>query len=295
MPGAVTARRRAWWQQARALATGDDGERLALLRVLVTGYAVAYLVIRAPQLWDLAALADTAPGRWDPVGPFTLVDQPWPAWAVRALIPATIVAGVLAALGRAWALTAPATAIGVLLLTSYESSWGQILHTENLLVLHLIVLAVAAVVDGGTGARRTQDLAPRVMVVIVVVAYVLAGWAKLRVSGWHWVSGDALLHHVAHDGLRKELVGSWSSPIGAWAVGHPWVFPPIAALSLLVELAAPLALLGGRIRDLWVAGAWLFHLGVLVVMAILFPYQLTLVAFAPLFVARVLRPSCPSR
>ncbi|QGG96203.1 hypothetical protein [Actinomarinicola tropica] len=279
----------------RRLATGDDAARLALLRVLVTGYAVGYLLIRAPHLWDLAALADDAPGRWSPVGPFTFVAEPWPPSAVRALVPLTIVVGLSALLGRAWSITAPAAAVGVLLLTSYASSWGQVFHTENLLVLHLLVLAAAAVVDGGTGARRTGELAPRAMAVVVVVAYVLAGWAKLRASGWGWVSGDALLHHVAHDNLRKVLVGDWYSPIGAWAVGHPWVFRPMAALSLVVELAAPLALLGGRLRRAWVAGAWLFHLGVLAIMAILFPYQLTGVAFAAVLVARPLRPDRPSR
>lgn len=294
MPGAVLVTRPSL-EAARRAAAGDHAERLALLRVLVTGYAVAYLVIRAAQLWDLAALADTAPGRWDPVGPLALLGEPWPPTVVRSLVPVTVAVGLLAVLGRAWTLTAPATAVGMLLLTSYESSWGQIFHTENLLVLHLIVLAAAAVVDGGTGARRTGELAPRAMVVIVVVAYVLAGWAKLRVSGWHWVSGDALLHHVAHDGLRKELVGSWSSPIGGWAVGHPWVFRPIAALSLLVELAAPVVLLGGRLRTAWVAGAWSFHVGVLAVMAILFPYQLTGVGFAAVLVAAPLRRPWTSR
>lgn len=291
-PRAVT---RPWWRTWLELAHGDDRDRLALLRVLMTGYAVAYLCIRAPHLWDVAALADAAPGRWAPVGPLSLLDQPWSPAVVRTLLPATLVVAVLAALGRAWALTAPATALGVLLLTSYLSSWGQIFHTENLLVLHLLVLAVAAVVDGGTEPSRTGELAPRAMAVVVVVAYVLAGWAKLRVSGWGWVTGDALLHHVAHDNLRKVLVGDWYSPIGAWAVGHAWVFTPAAALSLLVELAAPLALLGGRLRTAWVAGAWLFHLGVLAVMAILFPYQLTGVAFAAVLVARPLRPAVRSR
>jgi len=50
-----------------------------------------------------------------------------------------------------------------------------------------------------------------------------------------------------------------------------------------VELGAWVALLGGRWRNVWVVGAWLFHLGVLAVMAIVFPYQLSGVAFAPFF------------
>jgi hypothetical protein len=43
------------------------------------------------------------------------------------------------------------------------------------------------------------------------------------------------------------------------------------------------ALLSGRWRTAWVVAAWLFHVGVLASMAILFPYQLTGVAFAAFF------------
>jgi hypothetical protein len=57
---------------------------------------------------------------------------------------------------------------------------------------------------------------------------------------------------------------------------------------LAVELGAPLALLGGRIRTAWIAAAWLFHLGVLVLMAILFIYPLTGVAYASMLRPEVL-------
>ena len=48
---------------------------------------------------------------------------------------------------------------------------------------------------------------------------------------------------------------------------------------MVVELGAPLALIPGRIRYTWVAVAWAFHLGVLLLMAISFPYQLLGVAY----------------
>jgi hypothetical protein len=50
-----------------------------------------------------------------------------------------------------------------------------------------------------------------------------------------------------------------------------------------VELGAPLALLDRRLRVLWAIAAWTFHLGVLALMGIGFPYPLTGVAFASLF------------
>src|SRR5690606_12722283 len=117
------------------------------LRVLVTGYAVVYLVVRAPHLWDVADLGALAPDRWAPVGPLVAWDAPWPAAAVRVALVLTIVAALGATLGRFWVVSGPAAAAGVLVLTSYRSSWGQIFHTENLLVLHLLVLAVVALTD----------------------------------------------------------------------------------------------------------------------------------------------------
>jgi len=52
--------------------------------------------------------------------------------------------------------------------------------------------------------------------------------------------------------------------------------------SMVVELTAPLAVLGSRrMRFGWVGIVWGFHIGVLALMAILFPYQLLFVAFLP--------------
>jgi hypothetical protein len=126
---------------------------------------------------------------------------------------------------------------------------------------------------------------------IVVITYVLAGVAKLRIAGWSWLDGDVLRHLVAHDNLRKAVLGDTHSPLGTALVAHRWVFTPMAIASLLVELGAPLALLGGRVRTAWVAAAWTFHVGVLLLMAVLFAYPLVGVAFAPFFALERLVPA----
>jgi hypothetical protein len=56
----------------------------------------------------------------------------------------------------------------------------------------------------------------------------------------------------------------------------------MAVAALAVELGAPLALVRPRWGYVWVAAAWGFHVGVLALMAIVFPYQLLGIAFAPL-------------
>src|SRR5690606_19115262 len=83
--------------------------------------------------------------------------------------------------------------------------------------------------------------------------------------------------------LRKAELGASYSIIGAFAVRYDWIFPPLAGLSLLIELGAPVALFGRRIGMIWCALAWSFHFGVLVIMAILFHYPLLGVAYASFF------------
>jgi hypothetical protein len=77
-------------------------------------------------------------------------------------------------------------------------------------------------------------------------------------------------------------------------VPHAWFFTPLAFFTLAVELGAPLAL-HRRIARAWVCAAWLFHAGILALMAIVFPYPLAGVAFAPFFPLERIRLRRPAR
>mgnify|MGYP007001774943 CR=1 FL=1 len=66
-------------------------------------------------------------------------------------------------------------------------------------------------------------------------------------------------------------------------VEQAWLLPPMAGASVAVELAAPVALLGGRLRTVWVVSAWLMHAAIAALMLVGFPYPLFLVAFALFF------------
>ena len=73
------------------------------------------------------------------------------------------------------------------------------------------------------------------------------------------------------------------------ALGN-WCFAPapegrLRALTLVIELGAPLALVGRRIAYVWAITAWAFHVGVALLMNILFPYPLLGFAFLPLLPA----------
>ena len=250
-------------------------ERLVVVRRLVAAWSVGWVVVRFAYL---RGLADLPEARWEPVGVLAPLDRPPSSAVVLAVLLAAVGLGAWVALDRAPRPAVVGWAVAVLLITTWASSWGQLFHTENLLALHALVLGAGALL----WRRPDPALLVRALAVVTVVAYVVAGVAKLRGSGLGWLTGDVLRDQVAFDNARKAVIGGATSPIGTRLVEHAWLWPPLALGSLVVELGAPLALLHRRVATAWVAAAWCFHVGVLALMAIGFPYQLALVAFTPL-------------
>jgi len=115
--------------------------------------------------------------------------------------------------------------------------------------------------------------------------------AKLNHAAIEWATGDILRNYVAYDNLRKVELGDWHSPLEASLVQHGWIFKPLAFLTLAAELFAPLAFFGRRSRTVWVVVIWTFHVGVFATMAIIFPYQISGVAFASFFGVECLLPT----
>jgi hypothetical protein len=261
-------------------------ERLAVLRILVGSFAVLYLLVRLPVFLDLAAGGD----RLDPVGLLWWVTEPLPAALVSLWIVATVALGVAFTAGAGARLTGPAFALAMLLLATYRSSWGQLLWFENLMVLQLLIVgfsrsadawSVDARLDGrSTEASATYGWPMRLAALVTVATYVLAGVAKLRIGGLEWVWGDTLRNHIAFSAARLELFGETSSALGRTVVTHDQLLRPLAALTVAIELAAPVALIGGWIRTTWVVLAWSMHAAIAALMFVVFPFPLFLVAFA---------------
>lgn len=260
--------------------------RLRLLRIVVGGYALVYLVARVAHLNAVVGYAASA---FRPVGVVRALEQPLPAAGVHGAYALAVLTGALFTAGVAYRWVAPAFAALLLWVTSYRHSFGMIFHTDNLLVLHVLLLAFAPagraprVGDASTEPQTERSWVPRAMCLVTVATYVVAGAAKLTHTGWSWAGGEPLREQIAYDALRKIELGSTYSPLGPWLLGQTWLFAPLSAVSLATELLAPLALLGARTAAVWCACAWSFHAGVLALMAIAFPYPLSGCAFAAFF------------
>jgi len=275
--------------RSSVLAATAPPERLAAFRAALGVFALSYLILRAPVLLQLR---DRTAGGFAGVGVLAWLDEPIDDRLVTGLVIVAIVAGVGFTVGAWFRVAGPAFALSTLVLTTYRSSWGQLLHFENLMVLHLLIVAFAASadawsIDARRAVRRSTDrdyTSPlRLSCIVVVVAYVIAGIAKLRYGGTEWIVGDTLRNHIAYSAARLDLLGGTPSPLARPVVDQAWMLSPMAAASVAIELSAPLALLGGWWRNGWVIAAWVMHVAIAALMLVTFPYPLFLVAFLPFF------------
>ncbi len=266
-------------------------ERLAVVRLAVGIYAYVNVFI---STGEFARLVDRPAAEFEPVGVATLLDAPVSALVVWLAYAASVVSGAGFVAGAAFRLSGPVFALCNLAWASYHASWGQMLHFEHLVTLHLLVLgfspaAVALSVDARWGRRSPgrPDLSYgwplRVMAIMTVVTYVLAGVTKLRVSGWAWVDGTTLVNHIGYSATRLDLLGEPRPPLATFVVGQEWLSGPMAMGALGVELLAPLALFGGWFRRVWVPSVLLFHLGTLTTMFVFFSFNGLGLALLPLY------------
>lgn len=273
----------AWW---RAPA---PAMRLAMLRVLVGLYGTVYLLIRTPHLLSYA-LDDL--NRFHPVGIVSLAPSATLPWIHHVLVFVVVALSVPFLLGFKHRVLAPIYAGLLLWVLTYSNSWGKILHTDNMLVLYVGILAITPSADAlswdargrpDPGASDAYGWPIKLMAALCVLVYLLAGIAKLRNSGMEFVSGETLRNYVAFGNVRKVELGSGHSPLGVALLPYSGLFALLAGFSMVLELVGPLAVVHRKFGKLWALMVWGFHLGVLALMAIGFMFQITFIAFAPFF------------
>ena len=290
---------RFWFAEAPAT-------RLALLRLLIGGYALLYVGFRFE---DFLEVAGASASLFEPVGAARFLGAPIPVEAFRALLALTLIANVAFLVGWRHRYTGPLFAALLLWVMSYRHSWSMVYHSHNLLVLHVLILGLVPAADALSldslrrwplAARRSALLSTwrardpagageygypiRLICAITVATYLLAAVAKVAGPlGWSWADGEALRSQVGFDALRKDLLGSGAPPMAAFLFGHLWLFTAIGVGSLAIEMAAPVALFGRRLGWLWAIGAFLMHWGIAFIMGISFLYHLSGVAFASFF------------
>jgi hypothetical protein len=280
--------------------TKAPATRLALLRILLGAYTLYYVGRRYSLFMRIAA---TDPTLFKPVGVASNLKQPIPVTVFRKILLATLLANVAFMLGWRHKYTGPLFASLLLWVLCYRNSWSMIYHSDNVIVLHAIILGLTPAADALSldSFKRVMAEAPgdnasppqsdwcygwpiQLMNTVTVIIYFLSGVAKVMGPlGWKWATGESLRSQVAVDGLRKEMMGEGAASLAFTLYDKVSLFRILAIGSMFLELLAPAILLDKRVARLWAFGAFLLHWGIYFVMKITFRYQMSGLLFVSFF------------
>lgn len=286
---AVFARLGRWWYDPA------PAERLGVLRALIGLYALWYVSTRRGGFADSAR---SNPGLYAPVGVFRVLGGPLDAVVADGMVWLTLIFGVLFILGAFHRYVGPLFGILLTLTLMYSNSWSMIYHMDNALVIHVLILgftnSAAAVSIDRHFASRAGATAPepadtfgwpiKLICAVTAAGYFLAGYAKLAgPHGIAWASGLQLREQVAADLINKEVFEGGGMPLAYAIWDHVWLFTVLGVGTVVLELGAPLFLLGRRAGRLWAVATWAMHWGIFLIMGIKFRYQLAFFIFLPFF------------
>jgi Vitamin K-dependent gamma-carboxylase len=246
--------------------------RIAWLRTIL--YSFVFLDVLMTTAW--VARHAAVPGElYRPLLIGRVLPLPIPGPVSVPVVEALLLASAAVALtGRLPRVAGAAVAILYLQWMVVAFSYGKVDHDR---VAFLIALAVLPTV-GKTHIRdRVRDAASgwaiRAIQVGVVLTYLLSAFAKFRFGGLDWVTGTTLVRAVVR---RGTMFGDLLSDMPVLLTATQW-------LIIGFELAAPLLLVNGRIRQWMLVVCAAFHAVTFASITIVFlPHVMCLLSFVPL-------------
>lgn len=254
----------------------EDARRLAAVRIGLFGL----LAIRLATNDDFAAVAGQPEALFDPVSLFHLLpSMPSPELASVAQV-LGVIAALLAAAGLFPRLTFPAAFCVALFLHLMVNATGKIIHNDVVLMLCLMPLVASpraasaawsvslsrhrAVRAGARTKGEAYGWPIRTAMVVVALAYLFAGFQKLRYSGLDWVTTDNLRWVL----LASSDAGASPNGLALFVAERDWLVHVFAAGTIALETGFWLCLPFARLRWLLVPGAVSLHFGIYLAMGL---------------------------
>jgi len=262
---------------------------LAACRVVIVAFQLYHLCLHDYH-GKLLKQATIPTVQYNPLPIFQLLNAPFP-WhqppimAVNMAYFATIFAGFFALLGWRSRFGLSLFAVGNLYLQAYLYSFGRVHHSEALLILTLIVLAIAP--SGSTlsvdnlrsrlrqnvrkghfqpfNILQDQHMSARWPLVLIqwlfAIVYFSAGIHKISGSGgalisFDWLNGYTLQHYLLEDGLK------WGSELGVWLSQFHHLAIVASWTAVLFEITFCSVLLFPRLVWLYIPLGAMLHTGI---------------------------------
>lgn len=252
----------------------ENARRLATLRIGL----FALLALRM-TITDFAFVADQPKALFDPVSLFHLLGQMPSSGVVHVVQPIAVVAALLAAAGLWPRLTFPLAFAAAVFLELMLNATGKIVHNEVVLILSLIPLLAVPTAACRTWTitdllrRRSTSPAPegpaygwpiRMAMVIVGLAYLIAGLQKLRYSGVDWFTTDNLRYVL----WSSSDARSSPNELGLFIADHAALAHLLAAGTILLEVSFIACVPFAKLRWVMVPSVVALHVGIRLMMGL---------------------------
>jgi hypothetical protein len=202
--------------------------RLAALRIIVGVGACFYVTQRFDIFSDIAASPANV---FEPAGVVALLRAPIPARLFVVLMVCTLLANLAFIVGWRFRRTGPLFAGLLLWLLCYRNSWSMIYHSDNLMVLHVIIL----------GMTRSADA----LSVDALSVDTLRGWSITGVI-------RRLLGRARPPASPTVPGLSWFRPAWHWEYGYPIML--LCAVTAVTYLLSGIAKVAGESGWGWALG-----------------------------------------
>jgi len=241
---------------------------------------------------DFASYGDLPASFYNTLPLFRLLHIPILSTKYLAILEAAFKLSLLGAcIGRFTRPSAFTAAITGSYLLAVPNNFGRAGHGDGVIIVLLWVLAFSNCGDAWSLDRRFMRRSGpstasgeytwpiRMVWVLMSFVYFGAGYTKLHASGLAWVTSDNMaMTFLAHQVNNSNPLLDWGQHLARFA----WFSKGLAAFTLVLELGFPLALFNRTARKLWVPGMFLAHVGIWLLMGVIFTqFMYTYIFWAP--------------
>lgn len=234
----------------------------------------------------------------------------WHPIVLLELFPIPILAyNILGFLGNLWLATLLFSSIGFFTrintmlafllgtyLLSFTNSIGKAHHIESLFILVLLILALSYCGDGFSLDKLINDhlinrrskftrfkgeysWPTKLIWVLTTFVFCAAGFSKLRNSGIEWITTDTLANYFIGIGFVKSRSDPMIDWLPFWIATKPFIYHTLAALTIILEVLAPLALFNRYLRITIISGLFIMLSSFWIILGIPFPQMQTIFIF----------------
>lgn len=275
---------------------------LAVVRILLVLFKLRS-VLRPDYLEDALALTQAPDFQYRPLPVLKIflallgnIESPG-AELLTVIYWITAVAGVLALLGLFTNPSLLVFSLGSLFFQGYKYSFGDFHHTEALMLIGLLLIALAPsgrvlsldeLISRRRGGNRSRfdhwlrassPYAAWPLLAIqwlLSLAYFSSALSKVAKAGLDWMNGYTLQYYMVRDGLR------WGSDLGVFLGQFHTPAVILSWLTVIFEATFFLVLIFPRLVKIYIPAGIAFHMGVyLTMLAPFFSFMMLYSVFVP--------------